>query len=842
MKGAECGLAEYMQGANKRFIIPVYQRNYDWKLENCKQLYEDLVKVIKTNRKTHFFGSIVSVYEPSGKNIEFLVIDGQQRLTTVSLLLLAMYNLIQKGVIVPQDDMLATRIYEEFLVDKYQKQETRIKLKPVKNDKKAFSKLFDADDEHIRGSNITNNYNYFYERIQKQEIPIDELFDAICRLEIISIRLENDDNPQLIFESLNSTGLDLSEGDKIRNFILMGLPSQQQELYYEKYWNRIEEHTGYDVSAFIRDYLSVKQQEIPAQKRIYRDFKEYVNSANIELEILLDELLKYAKRYAILLRGCPDNRTLDACIYRLNRLETTVTRPFFLEVLRLQDEKVLNIDDVTDIFLTTENYLLRRSICDLPTNVLNKVFLTLHHEIMRYDGTGANYIEKFKYAITSKKERARFPDDDEFAMLFSERQIYQMNSKNKVYILERLENDNTLEDKDVYRHVDAGDYSIEHIMPQHLTPTWIKALGADYEQIHEQWLHRIANLTLTAYNSKYSNSSFEEKKTMEHGFSQSGIRLNQDIAQKDKWTLAELEERDSALTQQALKIWVRPTTDYKPAEKQLDSYTLDDDAETFSGRLIAKFNYKNTEQPVGSWAEMYEKVLRILYAEDMSIIENLAGSSEEGVPYHFSTNKNAFIKSAEVGEGIYVLTNSSTQNKLSVLKRVFKLYNEDPNDLVFYLRDNNSQAEEEAGTRFEVRRKYWAFALEKIKEANSESHMFRNVTPAKGNWINGAFGIGSFYICCVANSDSARVDLYMGKKDKHANKAAYDKLLANKFAIESVLGAALIWNRGDDVNSSKVSYQLNNVSIENETDWLQMANFQAQWSKKFYDVLVPYLR
>lgn len=842
MKGAECNLVRFMQGPGNRFIIPVYQRNYDWKIENCKQLYDDLVKVIKDNRKSHFFGSIVSVYEPSGLNTEFLIIDGQQRLTTVSLLLLSMHNLIQKGVIVPQNSMLATRIYEEFLVDKYQKQETRIKLKPIKSDEKAFSKLFGADDEHIRGSNITNNYNYFYERIQKQEISIDELFDAICRLEIISIRLENDDNPQLIFESLNSTGLDLSEGDKIRNFILMGLPSQEQELYYDKYWNPIEKYTGYDVSAFIRDYLSVKQQEIPAQKRIYRDFKEYVNSANIELEILLDELLKYAKRYAILLRGCPDNRTLDACIYRLNRLETTVTRPFFLEVLRLQDENVLSIGDVTDIFLTTENYLLRRSICDLPTNVLNKVFLTLHHEIMRYDGTAANYIEKFKYALTSKKERARFPDDDEFAMLFSERQIYQMNSKNKVYILERLENDNTLEDKDVYRHVDAGDYSIEHIMPQHLTPTWIKALGADYEQIHEQWLHRIANLTLTAYNSKYSNSSFEEKKTMEHGFSQSGIRLNQDIAKKDKWTLAELEERDNALTQQALKIWVRPTTDYKPAEKQLDSYTLDDDAETFSGRLIAKFNYKNTEQPVGSWAEMYEKVLRILYAEDMSIIENLAGSSEEGVPYHFSTNKNAFIKSAEVGEGIYVLTNSSTQNKLSVLKRVFKLYNEDPNDLVFYLRDNNSQAEEEAGTRFEVRRKYWAFALEKIKEANSESHMFRNVTPAKGNWINGAFGIGSFYICCVANSDSARVDLYMGKKDKHANKAAYDKLLANKSAIESVLGAALIWNRGDDVNSSKVSCQLNNVSIESETDWLQMANFQAQWSKKFYDVLVPYLR
>lgn len=222
MKGSECRLIEYMNGSQKRFIIPVYQRNYDWKIENCKQLYDDLVKLVKCGKKRHFFGSMVSVYEPTGMNTDFLVIDGQQRLTTVSLLLLAMHNLMEKKIIVPQDAFLKQRIFEEFLVDKYQPKETRMKLKPIKNDQTAFRKLFDDETEYIKGSNLTANYLYFYERIQKQEIGIDQLFDAICRLEIINIKLDHDDNPQLIFESLNSTGLDLSEGDKIRNFLSDG--------------------------------------------------------------------------------------------------------------------------------------------------------------------------------------------------------------------------------------------------------------------------------------------------------------------------------------------------------------------------------------------------------------------------------------------------------------------------------------------------------------------------------------------------------------------------------------------------------------------------------------------
>ena len=840
MKGSECKFVKYMEGSDKRFVIPVYQRNYDWKTENCKQLYDDLIKIVKNGRKSHFFGSLVSVYNPDGNNEEFLVIDGQQRLTTVSLLFLAMYNLMNNGVVVAKSSNLKQRIYEEYLVDKWQPEETRIKLKPVKNDQKAFGKLFDSEDEYIRDSNLTTNYNYFYDRIQKQEITIDQLFNAICCLEIINITLNNDDNPQLIFESLNSTGLDLSEGDKIRNFILMGLPSKAQDEYYDKYWNRIEECTRYDVSSFVRDYLSVKQLAIPSQKKIYVNFKEYVEQQELSAEGLLKDLLSYAKRYEILLKGGTKSKALNACIYRLNRLETTVTRPFFLEVLRLLDSGKIDMQQVTEVFLITENYLFRRNICDLPTNALNKIFLMLHHEIKRYNKSEDNYVEKFKYALLSKKEKARFPDDDEFASRFTERPVYQMNSKNKIYILERLENSGTAEDKDVYSHCDDGTYSIEHVMPQHLTPAWVKALGDDYEQIHEIWLHRIANLTLTAYNSKYSNSTFEEKKTMKNGFEDSGIRMNTYIAKMDKWTLAELEERNQYLMGRAIEIWPAPTTTFKPEEKQLDSYTLDDDA-TLSGRLIARFSYKNTEQPVSSWVEMYQRVLRIIYAEDKSVITKLAVSKEDGIASYFSLNSTDFRSSEEIAEGIFASTNTSTQTKIVILNKLFVLHQINPSDLVFYLRDENESASEEAGTRYELRRKYWAFALEHIKAAHGEKGSFSNVNPSKENWVNGFFGISGFSLVCVANYDSARVELYLGKSKKEENKAVFDALLKNKNAIEAALGVSIMWHRGDDIKASKLYYSLSGVSIENETDWMQMAKFQAEWSKKFYDVIVPYL-
>ena len=841
MKGSETRLVAYMQGANNRFVIPVYQRSYTWKTENCKQLFDDLIKVVREHRKSHFFGSIVSVHNPDaeGGHNEFLVIDGQQRLTTVSLLLLAMYNLMKKGIVVPAKASLGEQIYETYLVDKWQDDDTRIKLKPVKDDKEAFDRLFGDEADYIHESNLTSNYKFFYERIQKEEISVSELYDAICRLEIISITLNQDDNPQLIFESLNSTGVALSEGDKIRNFILMGLPSKEQNDYYEKYWSKIEQCTNNDVSLFVRDWLSVRQQVTPAISRIYYTFKQYVFDEKAEAESLLTDLLSYAKRYRVLLRGDSCNKSLNACITRLNRLETTVTRPFFLEVLRLYDDQKLTKDEVTTIFLTTETYLFRRSICDLPTNTLNKIFLTLHKDIVRLDGTEDDYVAKFKYVLLSKKERARFPSDNEFAEAFATRQIYQMNSKNKVYVLERLENYGTIEDKDIYRHVDDGEYSIEHIMPQHLSNAWIDMLGENYIAIHEEWLHRIANLTLTAYNSKYSNSPFSEKKTMDHGFIDSGIRMNQEIARYDKWTIDEIKDRSEKLTQRALTIWQLPTTDFAPAEQPMDTYSLDDDID-LSGRIIARFTFHNAEQPVTSWIEMFESVVRSLHAEDETVLSKLAyGESDTDIAVYVSNDPDKLRSACQIGNGLYIEKNTSTATKLAILRKLFKLYGVDPADLIFTLRDetDDSISTESIGARFELRRKYWTYALNIIKSENT-NRIFSNVNASKENWISGFFGISGFNISCVANYDSARVDLYLGNKSKEYNKKAYDKLLSHKQEIESKLNTTLIWHRNDDAKSSKISVVLNGVSIENESDWSRMAKFHAEWSKKFYDVIV----
>ncbi len=841
MKGSECKFLKFMEGSGKRFVIPVYQRNYDWKTEQCKQLFDDLVKIIKNNRRSHFFGSVVSDYNPDGRNDEFLIIDGQQRLTTVSLVLLAVYNLLNEEVLVSESPYLKQQILEEYLVDKWAQRETRIKLKPVKNDRDAFGKLFEGEDEHIRDSNLTANYNYFYERIQRKEISVDDLFDAVCRLEIISITLNNEDNPQLIFESLNSTGLDLSEGDKIRNYILMGLPTKIQDEYYEKYWNRIEKCTDYDVSSFVRDYLSIKQSAIPSQKKIYINFKDYVESSSVDTEALLKELLEYSKSYQILLGGGTNDKALDACIFRLNRLETTITRPFFLEVFKLFKEQRLNLSQVREIFLITESYLFRRTICDLPTNALSKIFLLLNKEIIRLDGTDNDYVEKLKYVLLSKKERSRFPDDYEFALNLSERPVYLMNSKNKLYILERFENFGTREDKDIYGHCDDGIYSIEHIMPQHLTPSWIDQLGENWEEIHETWLHRIANLTLTAYNSSYSNNSFEDKKNMRNGFKESGIRLNTYIAEKEKWTLSELEERNEYLKSRALEIWQMPFTEYQPEEKQFDTCTLNDEI-SMNGRRINRFAYKNAEQPVESWVDMFQKVVRILYSEDRSIITRLAVSSEGKLSSNFGTSEESFIKAAEIASEVYVSVNTNTDQKLTLLRNLFELYHIDPEDLVFYLDDESKKTDGNASVTVENCYRYWIYAINLIRQANSDAGLFAKTNPVKRGWVNGYFGIGGFEVSCMARIGKATVQLYFGKPDKEANKRAFDKLYSNKDAIETALKEHLEWHRGDDIVASYVSYSLNDVDVNNESDWKLMAEFHAEQSKKFYDVLVPYLK
>ena len=835
MNGNAQKLIKYLDGASKRFIIPVYQRNYDWKMEHCKQLYDDLVKIIRQNRKSHFFGSIVSVQSESGTMEEFLIIDGQQRLTTISLLLLAIYHLLSSGKMVSRDHQLTDKILKKYLIDEYEPEEKRIKLKPIKNDQKAFGILFDQDEEYIPDSNLTINYRYFYDRIQHGELDIDELFDAICKLEIINISLNHEDNPQLIFESLNSTGLNLSEGDKIRNYILMGLPNDQQTKFYEKYWNRIESYTDYDVSSFVRDYLSIKQQSTPNMNSVYPTFKKYVEDAEVaDIEPLLKDLLEYAKRYAFLIKGGHSDERLNSCIYRLNRLSTSVTRPFLLEVIRLSESGALTADELIEVFHFTESYLFRRAICDLPTNALNKIFLLLHREIIRFDGDESHYVEKFKYALLSKRERTRFPSDEEFAECMSTRNIYGMNPKNKLYLFERLENSETSETKDVWGHLDRGEYSIEHIMPQHLTAAWIVSLGDNYEAIHTNWLHRLANLTLTAYNSRYSNSPFAEKRDMPHGFKDSGLRINQWVGRKEQWGLPELEERDQLLKNTVIGIWPYPTSNYHPQKKQMDAIALDEDV-ILTGRVLSKYSFKGAEQPVASWADMYQQVITMLHSENKAVLTKLAVSQDPAVDLslHFSMSPTSFNSCRQIDTDLYVWTGTDTQYKINNLRKIFAIFDVPESELVFYLKDEDN-SETVAGNRYEIRKKYWEYTLPRLISAFSEFGLFGNVNPVTSNWIAGFVGIPGIHIDCVANFDESRVELYLGMASKEKNKELFGFLFARKDNIEKVIGTQLIWSRMDDNKASKIHTFLPGVDISKDIDWPRMAKFHVDASKKLY--------
>ena len=781
MKGSETKMLNFMEGADKRYIIPVYQRKYNWKQENCQQLYDDLKKIIRDKRESHFFGSIVSSVAANGSKIEYYIIDGQQRLTTVTLLLLAIRNLLIKKRITSAKENLNEQINQRFLISPWANADDQIKLRPVKSDREALARLFDGED-YIPTSNLTINYRFFCEQLLRHEISVDDLFMAISKLEIISITLDNSDNAQLIFESLNSTGLALTEGDKIRNYILMGQLPENQIKLYDVYWAKIERCTGNDVSSFIRDYLSIKRQITPTISNVYKDFKEYAVSTNLPVEDLLEDLLRYARLFEKLsiCKSDLQNRKLDDCLYRLMRLEIVVTRPFLMEVLRLNQDNKLNTDDVLQIFLVTENYLFRRNICDVPTNALNKIFLNLNKEIIRYDGTTDNYVQKFIYTLLSKKDSGRFPDDKEFSAELSVKPVYQMRGKYKTYLFERFENYGTVETKDVYTHLDNNTYSIEHIMPQHLTPAWIASLGENALEIHSVWLHRLANLTLTGYNPYLSNKTFDEKLNAENGgYKNSGLKMNQKISSKKSWGLEELEERNAEMIALAKKIWAYPQTTFVPAKKEFYSCTLDDENIELTGRNIVKYGYQNIEQSVNAWADMMEHVIKYLHQKDKSVLADLAYnvSAYAELSNYVSNDKNKLRSPLKIDNDIYIERNTSTALKISILRRLFVLYNAEPADLVFYLKDTEKENEVELTEIASILRE-WVVACKDANEnldkcnrtytrftTNNMSELIPDIHNAPSGW-----NTANHYFYEIVNRTGRTVYIQLSLSSRNATK------------------------------------------------------------------------
>ena len=690
MKGSASHLLEFLEGSRKRFIIPVYQRNYDWKQENCKQLFDDLVQVIRENKQSHFFGSIVSY---AHLRDEVVLIDGQQRITTVSLILIAMINAMKQGIMASEDSNLVDILQDTYIIDKYRKEERKVRLKPFRDDCNAFDRLiFNKEEDYVADSKVTHNYHYFFDRITNlKELTMDELYRAIDSLEIIDIVLEPEhgDDPQLIFESLNSTGLDLTEADKIRNFILMGLQPDIQEKYYDDYWNKIENCTGSELDSFVRNYLTIETGVIPNIRNVYQAFKAYAKGKDIQQ--LLDQMLTYATAYKKLTTFDLGDSEANEIAKRLDLLDMTVAYPFLMAFMIYASDTGIYEKELVPVLSCIESFIFRRLMCDLPTNALNKIFATLHKFVVKNKKETDTYSDVMVYYLETRKLSSTFPKDEEFLNGFTTKNIYAMRGKNKTYLFERLENGSSKEKNDIVGNIAEGILTIEHIMPQTLSPWWRQELGDKYETIHEKWLHTIANLTLTGYNSTYSNKSFPEKKTIENGFLQSGLRLNQYIAKFDQWTEKELEMRKKDLSDKALKIWTYPSTNFEPVKKEDDVVSLSEDNGVATGRKITSFLFKDTIYAVSDWAKMMWEMVQLLYAINPSLLYKEARSKKN---VWFQTTPAKHYQ--ELATGLYFCpSHSSTWNKMAILKNLFKLYQIDEDELAFGLAPIKEENNEE---------------------------------------------------------------------------------------------------------------------------------------------------
>ena len=581
MKATETPFVKFLQGA-QQFIIPIYQRTYSWTEKQCELLWDDIIRVAKNEKiPTHFVGSIVYIiktdFQISGVD-KLLVIDGQQRLTTLSLLLLAIRKALdEKG---EEKEITKNKINNYFLFNNDESGEDRYKLILTQSDKDTLINLLeDRPQSKNQSKNIINNYNFFLNQITKSKIDLDLLYKGVLKLMIVDISLNSDnDNPQLIFESLNSTGLELSQADLIRNYVLMDLEREKQEHIYKNFWYPMEESIGHSEGSeyfdiFMRDFLTIKTGEIPNIRDVYSSFKDYVTTGEQTVDTLVSDIHYFSKFFTKLAFEKEEDSQLNQVIKNINTLRVDVAYPFLLEILVDCDKGKISKDELIEIFLLVESYVFRRAICDIPTNSLNKTFGNLSSEINKDE-----YFESVKAAFNLKETYRRYPTNNEFRTQFIIKNVY--NSKIRKYLFDKLEN---FERKEL---VNVENYTLEHIMPQNknLSQDWKNELGENWIAVQDKYLHTVGNLTLTGYNPELSDKPFLEKRNMEGGFADSPIRLNSTLATLEHWNEEEIVKRANSLADKALEIWKFPDL----PQETLDKYTeLEEDVdEEFEGEEI----------------------------------------------------------------------------------------------------------------------------------------------------------------------------------------------------------------------------------------------------------------
>ncbi|WQS76524.1 DUF262 and DUF1524 domain-containing protein [Helicobacter pylori] len=545
----------------KQFVIPIYQRVYSWEKEQCKQLWDDIIKTGGNDQiEGHFIGSIVFVHDGiyTTNYNELLIIDGQQRLTTITLLFIALRDHLND-----EDELLEKfsrqKIQNRYLINSDEKGDKKFKLILSEPDRDTLLSLIDKDRRKPSEPSlkIMENFKLFEEWIRKNTDKLETIFKGLDKLMVVEISLERGkDNPQLIFESMNSTGKDLTQTDLIRNYILMGLEPEKQKIFYKKYWRAMEENFKQNetlFNQFVRHYLTIKTRT-PNINKVYEAFKDYQQKEGIETEALLQDLQKYCEYFCQIVFKKEADKDLNKALSFLVDLEMDVIYPLLLELYSDYSDGVLSKADFIPIIYLIESYICRRAVCGLGTNSLNKVFPSFTKRIQKDE-----YLKSLKAHFGYLTEKQRFPNNDEFKKLFITIDFYSF--KKKEYFFERLENFDTKEP------VNTKECTIEHIMPKTLTEKWERDLGENFQAIHDKYLHTIGNLTLTGYNQEYSNNSFQEKRDMEKGFKDSPLRLNQSLKDLESFGEKEIEKRANDLADWALKIWTYPKLDAETLEK-----------------------------------------------------------------------------------------------------------------------------------------------------------------------------------------------------------------------------------------------------------------------------------
>jgi len=552
-----------------QFVIPIYQRTYSWTEKECRQLWEDVIRTGKNDAiSVHFVGSIVYIEQGLSQvthQSPLLVIDGQQRLTTATLLIAALANAI--GASEPLDGFSPRKLRNYYLLNPEEEGERGFKLLLSQTDKTSLTAIVSGAEQPSEPSlRVMQNFKFFEEKINASKDDLISVCKGLAKLVVVDIALNRDqDNPQLIFESMNSTGRELSQADLIRNFILMGLEPGLQTRLYERYWRPMEvgfgqEAYGTHFDAFMRHYLIVKTGEIPNVRAVYEAFKAYARSPKIAeagVEELVRDIRKFARYFCAMALDSETYPDLKVAFQDLRELKVDVAYPFLLELYCDYDGEVLSASDFVAAVRLVEAYVFRRAVCAIPTNSMNKTFCTFIKALKK-----DRYLDSIRAHFLGLPSYRRFPTDEEFERDIKTRDLYNFRSRS--FWLRRLENHGRKE------RVPVDEYTIEHILPQNeeLSAEWKDALGLDWQAVRQTWLHTLGNLTLTGYNSEYSDRPFKKKRDMDGGFAESPIRLNAGLGKVERWDEDAIKERAAHLAAMAVTVWAAP----KLAEEVLEEF------------------------------------------------------------------------------------------------------------------------------------------------------------------------------------------------------------------------------------------------------------------------------